>query len=102
MKSEAWKLNFIKFNYKCSRTFELLEEPKKLSFHEEWIDQIIDCCPKHFYKYRSFNGDNVDALIQKKAWFSRPSAWNDPIDVTVHYDLGKDIADMDRDFDHLF
>jgi hypothetical protein len=101
MKSEAWKLNFIKFNYKCSRTFELLEEPKKLSFHEEWIDQIIDCCPKHFYKYRSFNGDNVDALIQKKAWFSRPSAWNDPIDVTVHYDLGKDIADMDRDFDQL-
>jgi hypothetical protein len=101
MKSNSWKRNFIKFNYKCSRTFEFLQEPQKFAFHEEWVDQVIQVCPKHLYKYRSFSTDNVNSFIQKKAWFSRPSAWNDPIDATVHYDLGKDIGDMNRNFDQL-
>jgi hypothetical protein len=99
MKSENWKLNYIKHNYKNSRIFDLLKEPQKAVFHESWVNSIINISPRFLYKYRSFNAQNVAALLSKKAWFSRPSTWNDPIDATVQYNPEKDIADIDKNFD---
>lgn len=93
------KLDFIKSNYKSARTWEILSKEKKDLFYEEWINNLIRIIPKNLYKYRACNDNNLSALKNKKAWFSSPSTWNDPIDVTVEYNIENDINFLDDSFD---
>lgn len=93
------KLEFIKANYKSSRCFELLPDEYKDDFFDEWIDTIKRIVPLSLYKYRECNDNNLNALRNKKAWFSNPSTWNDPIDVTVQYNLEKDLKILEENFD---
>lgn len=92
------KLEFIKANYKASRALELLQEGKD-EFLDEWIKVLIKSIPSRLYKYRECNNNNLAALKSKKAWFSNPNTWNDQIDVTVDYNLEKDIEYLDAHFD---
>ncbi len=94
------KLDFIKANYKSARCWELLQGEEKLIFYEEWIKTLMNIIPTNLYKYRSCNEDNLKMLQNKTAWFSCPSTWNDPIDVTVSYDLDKDADELEKNFDH--
>lgn len=93
------KLEFIKANYKSARTWELLAPEHKDGFYEEWINTIASIIPLKLYKYRECNENNLSALKNKQAWFSNPSTWNDPIDVTVQYNLEKDLKLLDETFD---
>lgn len=93
------KLDFIKANYKSSRCWELLEGNEKQEFYEEWLKTLLRIIPIHLYKYRCCNEDNLTMLRNKTAWFSCPSTWNDQIDVTVSYDLDKDLNELDKNFD---
>ena len=80
------RLKFIKENYKASRTWELLDEGKT-EFYKDWIDYLLTIIPNHLYKYRVCNENNLNALKNRKAWFSNPNTWNDKIDVTAAYNL---------------
>ncbi len=93
------KLDFIKANYKSSRCWELLQGNEKLEFYEEWVKTLLSIIPTHLYKYRACNEDNLRMLRNKTAWFSCPSTWNDQIDVTVSYDLDKDVDELEKNFD---
>lgn len=93
------KLEFIKANYKSSRCFELLSNEFKDDFFAEWVDTLKKIVPLCLYKYRQCNNNNLDALRNKQAWFSNPSTWNDPIDVTVEYNLEKDLKILEENFD---
>lgn len=92
------KLEFIKANYKTTRALELLSEGKE-EFLQEWISMVLNVIPQRLYRYRKCNKNNLNALKNKKAWFSNPSTWNDQIDVTVAYDIQKDIKYLDEHFD---
>ena len=91
------KLAFIKENYLFSRKFELSNNKEKIL--DEWKKAMLSRIPKNLYKYRVCNDDNLNALKDKKAWFSDPNKWNDPIDVTVSYDLENDVKYLDEHFD---
>ena len=95
------KLEFIKTNYKTGRCLELLSDDDKEIFLEEWVSKIVSIVPKNLYKYRVCNNYNLDSLRNKKAWFSNPSAWNDPIDMTVKYNIEKDIKLLKDNFDYF-
>lgn len=93
------KLEFIKANYKSARTWELIPKEEKDLFYKEWINCLANIIPINLYKYRECNDNNILALRNKKAWFSNPSTWNDPIDVTAQYNLKKDLKILDENFD---
>lgn len=93
------KLEFIKANYKSARIWGLLPIEEKDRFYEEWINTLINVVPIKLYKYRECNENNLLALKNKQAWFSNPSTWNDPIDVTVQYNFEKDLKLLDETFD---
>ena len=42
---------------------------------------------------------NYKLLRSKMRWFSNSSTWNDPIDVTVKYNIEKDVELLDSNFD---
>ena len=42
---------------------------------------------------------NYKLLRIKMRWFSNSSTWNDPIDVTVKYNIEKDVELLDSNFD---
>lgn len=94
------KLEFIKANYKSTRTLELMPKEEKDLFFKEWINCLANIIPINLYKYRECNDNNISALRSKKAWFSNPSAWNDPIDVTAQYNLKEDLKILDENFDN--
>ncbi|WP_244945860.1 DUF2971 domain-containing protein [Bisbaumannia pacifica] len=41
--------------------------------------------PKKFYRYRSFNENNKDALLLGYEWMSYPDEYNDPFDARLFY-----------------
>lgn len=84
------KLKFIKYNYINIRSAELMSADKKGAFLRDWAEEILEAVPSHLYKYRECNENNLNMLRNRTAWFSCPSTWNDPIDVTVSYDLERD------------
>ena len=84
------KLKFIRYNYVNSRALELIPSNEKEAFLRAWAEEILMIVPTHFYKYRVCSEKNLNMLRNRTAWFSCPSTWNDPIDVTVSYDLEKD------------
>lgn len=92
------KLEFIKANYKSARTLELLPDGKE-EFRKAWVSMLLSVIPQRLYKYRKCNNNNLHALKNKKAWFSNPNTWNDQIDVTVIYNIEKDIEYLDKHFD---
>ena len=75
-----------------------MKEDKDI-FYDEWIEKISGILPSRLYKYRKCNNNNLNALKNKKAWFSKPSTWNDKIDVTVTYNLEKDLKYIEQNFD---
>ena len=91
------KLNFIKTNYKSTKTWESLQGKDKFIFYEKWINELTNVVPINLYKYRECNDNNLSTLRNRKAWFSNPSTWNDPIDVTVQYNLEKDLKNLEDD-----
>lgn len=91
------KLAFIKENYLFSRKLELSVDKGKVI--AEWEKSILSSIPRNLYKYRVCNDNNLNALKNKKAWFSDPNTWNDPVDVTVLYNLEEDIKHLDEHFD---
>lgn len=93
------KLEFIKANYRSSRCYQLLPNEQKEEFYKDWINTILCCIPLNLYKYRVCNENNLSALKNKQAWFSNPSTWNDPIDVTARYNIEKDVKCLDESFD---
>lgn len=84
------KLEFLKNSYIYTRSTELLSDIDAESMTREWIAEMLPQIPVQLYKYRSCNDNNLAMLKNKTAWFSSPSTWNDPIDVTVLYDMEKD------------
>lgn len=95
------KLKFLKYNYVNSRTFELIHDHGKDTFMRAWAEEILTIVPTHLYKYRACNEDNLNMLRNRTAWFSCPSTWNDPIDVTVSYDLDKDLQMLQDNIDKI-
>ena len=41
------------------------------------------------YKYRAFNKNSIQLLINEAVWFSKPSSFNDPFDCGINIDLQK-------------
>lgn len=93
------KLEYIKANYKSARCWKLLPLEEKDVFYERWIQGILETAKLKLYKYRQCNDINLSALKNRKAWFSNPSKWNDPLDATVKYNIEKDIKILDDNFD---
>lgn len=100
MKNEE-KLKFIQYNYINSRTSELIPPHEKEAFLRGWSEEILTIVPTRLYKYRVCNENNLNMLRNRTAWFSCPSTWNDPIDVTVAYDLEKDRQILKEQIDKL-
>ena len=92
------KLEYIKSNYKVVREYKSLKKENNY-FYNEWVNKTSKILPSKLYKYRKCNNNNLRALQNKKAWFSKPSTWNDKIDVTVRYNLKKDLEYIDEHFD---
>lgn len=84
------KLEFIKNSYIYSRATELLSNADAEKMTRKWIAEMLPKIPVRLYKYRSCNDNNIAILKNKTAWFSCPTTWNDPIDVTVSYDMEQD------------
>lgn len=95
------KLEFLKYSYVNSRTFELIPDHEKDTFLRAWSEEILTIVPTHLYKYRVCNENNLKMLRNRTAWFSCPRTWNDPIDVTVSYDLGKDLQMLQDNIDKI-
>ena len=95
------KLKFLKYSYVNSRTFELIPDHEKDTFLRAWAEEILTIAPTHLYKYRACNENNLKMLRNRTAWFSCPSTWNDPIDVTVSYDLDKDLQMLQDNIDKI-
>ena len=95
------KLKFIQYNYVNARALELLSTDRKELFLRQWAKEILTIVPAHLYKYRVCNENNLNMIRNRTAWFSCPSTWNDPIDVTVSYDLEKDSKMLKEKEDEL-
>jgi len=100
MKRNQSKLEFIKQYYLCLKKSESLQDSKNCEFYENWINKTLRKVPKHLYKYRAFNPNSLSSLKNDQAWFSKPSLWNDPIDITAHYDLKKDTKELSQNIDN--
>ena len=100
MKNEE-KLKFIRYNYVNSRALELIPSNEKEAFLRAWAEEILMIVPTHFYKYRVCSEKNLNMLRNRTAWFSCPSTWNDPIDVTVSYDLERDGQILQEQIDEI-
>ena len=95
------KLKFIQYNYVNARALELLSTDRKEFFLRQWAKETLMIVPTHLYKYRVCNENNLNMIRNRTAWFSCPSTWNDPIDVTVSYDLEKDSKMLKEKEDEL-
>ena len=95
------KLKFIQYNYVNSRASELIPPHEKNTFLRSWAEEILTIVPTHLYKYRVCNENNLAMLRNRTAWFSCPSTWNDPIDVTVSYDLERDSQILQEQMDEI-
>ena len=95
------KHRFIQYNYVNSRASELIPQNEKESFFRAWAEEILTIVPTHLYKYRACNENNFNMLRNRTAWFSCPSTWNDPIDVTVSYDLERDSQIIQEQMDEM-
>lgn len=84
------KLEFLKSSYIYTRATELLSDVDSEKMTHKWISEMLPKIPIKLYKYRSCCDNNLAVLKNKTAWFSCPITWNDPIDVTVSYDMEKD------------
>lgn len=42
--------------------------------------------PQKLYKYRECNDNNFKLFEERKAWFSNPAEWNDPLDYSILLD----------------
>jgi len=84
------KLKFLKSSYIYTRSTELLSGIDAENMNRKWIAEMLPKIPVQLYKYRSCSDNNLAMLKNKTAWFSCPTTWNDPIDVTVSYDMEKD------------
>ena len=84
------KLEFLKSSYIYTRATELLSDVDAEKMTRKWISEMLPKLPIKLYKYRSCSDNNLAVLKNKTAWFSCPITWNDPIDVTVSYDMEKD------------
>lgn len=93
------KLKYIENNYINARMIELIPEESRNGFLENWLNNIINTIPYKLYKYRQCNDNNLNALRDKKAWFSNPFKWNDPIDFTTKCDLENDLKTLENNFD---
>lgn len=91
------KLAYIEENYLYSRRFELSENKEQV--FSEWKKSILSSAPKRLYKYRVCNENNLNSLKSRKAWFSDPNTWNDPIDVTALYNIDEDIKSLNEHLD---
>ena len=85
------RLEFIKQNYFNNRAISLLPKEEQEEVLLTYAAGLLEIVPKKLYKYRACNDNNLNIIREKKAWFSNPSSWNDPLDVTILYDLEKDI-----------
>ena len=94
------KIEFIKLNFLLSKNKHQIEGDKTV-FDSELIRKIGEQVPHRLYKYRECNNNNLNALKNKKAWFSNPLTWNDKIDVTVTYDLEKDLQYIESHMDEF-
>ena len=63
------KLEFIKANYKSTRTWELKPKEEKDLFYNEWINCLANIIPINLYKYRECNDNNISELRRKKLGF---------------------------------
>lgn len=95
------KLRFIQFNYVNARASELMPADKKEIFLRQWAEEALTIVPRCLYKYKVCNENNLNMIRNRTAWFSCPSTWNDPIDVTVSYDLEKDFKMLKEKEDEL-
>ena len=95
------RLEFIKQNYFNNRAISLLPKEKQEEALLLYANGLLELVPKKLYKYRICNDNNLNILREKKAWFSNPSTWNDPLDVTVSYDIEKDKQYIKENIDKI-
>ena len=95
------KLKFIQYNYVNARASELISADEKEIFLRQWAEEALTIVPTHLYKYRVCNENNLNMIRNRTAWFSCPSEWNDPIDVTVSYDLERDRQILQEQMDEI-
>lgn len=95
------RLEFIKQNYFNNRSISLLPKEVQEEALLAYANSLLEIVPKKLYKYRICNDNNLNILREKKAWFSNPSTWNDPLDVTVSYDIEKDLKYIKENIDKI-
>ena len=95
------KLEFIKQNYFNNRAISLLPKEEQEEALLTYANGLLEIVPQKLYKYRICNDNNLNILREKKAWFSNPSTWNDPLDVTVAYDMEKDLQYIKENIDKI-
>ena len=95
------KLEFLKSSYIYARAAELLSDSDAERMTHKWISEMLPKIPLKLYKYRSCNNNNLAMLKNKTAWFSCPTTWNDPVDVTVSYDKEKDLCLLQEHIDSI-
>lgn len=95
------KLEFIKRSYIYSRATELLPDTDVEKMNQKWITEMLPKIPVRLYKYRACSENNLAMIRNKTAWFSCPTTWNDPIDVTVSYDKEKDLYLLQEHIDRI-
>ena len=60
------------------------------------------CKPKYLYKYQSLNDQSLENLKGRQIWFSKPTAFNDPYDCAIFYELEEaSTQSLEKEFKQL-
>ena len=51
------------------------------------------------FRYRSYNDNSINAFIDDRLYFSKPSYFNDPFDAVIYVNDDKLLASVFRDID---
>lgn len=79
------KKEFLKNNYFFLINYTVIDN--KQDYDIKWKKFIFPLIPKKLYKYQKLSDQNLNTLLQKKAWFASPKNWEDTNDIRVRYDL---------------
>lgn len=83
-------------------SFPFEEKKKKENqLYEIFLDNFYGLVPKHFYRYRKANKDNINDVKNNTAWFSKPSSFGDLVDFTINTDLEAEMKDLEEHSDEI-
>jgi hypothetical protein len=73
---------------------QMKEEEEILWF--EYLKSFHKLVPEKFYKYRRVNEENLNCLLNERAWFSKPVDFGDIVDSSINTDINAELDDFEK------